>query len=258
MKRYMLLTKQSITVGLMLVLSAALVAAGVSQQVQTVQTAKTQERKLPVYCVDTNEKKVAITFDAAWGAEDTDELLSILSQYDAKATVFAVGDWARKYPDAVKAFYNAGHTIGNHSDSHKAYSKLSLDEITDDIEKCNAQIEKCIGEKPKLLRAPSGDYTNDVITAAEGLSMQTVQWSVDSLDWQGLEVAEMVSRVTGAATNGSIILFHNDVKNTPEALRQCLKILSEQGYQFVTVEELLYWDNYRIDSTGKQHKLPNA
>lgn len=254
MKRYMLLTRQSIAVGLLLMLSAVFVAAGVSVRYQAVQAAKTQERKLPVYCVDTNEKKVAITFDAAWGAEDTAELLSILDEYNAKVTVFAVGDWVRKYPDAVKAFYNAGHTIGNHSDSHKAYSKLSLEEITADIEKCNVEIENCIGQKPKLLRAPSGDYTNDVLTAAESLSMQTVQWSVDSLDWQGLAVAEMVTRVTGAATNGSIILFHNDVKNTPAALRQCLQTLSEQGYQFVTVEDLLYWDNYRIDATGKQHK----
>lgn len=255
MKRYIVLTKQSVTVGLLLMLSAVLVAAGVSERLQSVQTAKTQERKLPVYCVDTSEKKVAITFDAAWGAEDTDELLSILNEYNAKATVFAVGDWVRKYPDAVKAFHNAGHLVGNHSDSHKAYSKLSLDEITADIEKCNREIENCIGEQPKLLRAPSGDYTDDVITAADGLSMQTVQWSVDSLDWQGLSVEEMVARVTGAAENGSIILFHNDVKNTPEALRQCLQALSAQGYQFVTVEELLYWDNYRIDAAGKQHKV---
>ena len=72
---------------------------------------------------------------------------------------------------------------------------------------------------------------------------------------QGLSVEEMVARVTGAAENGSIILFHNDVKNTPEALRQCLQALSAQGYQFVTVEELLYWDNYRIDAAGKQHKV---
>lgn len=254
--KYMVLTKQSIAVGLMLALSAVLLVAGVSERYKIAQAANANERKLPVYCVDTEEKKVAITFDAAWGAEDTADLLTVLADYDAKATVFVVGDWARKYPDAVKAFYEAGHTIGNHSDSHKAYSKLSLEEITADIEKCNAEIEKCTGQKPKLLRAPSGDYTNDTITAAESFSMQTVQWSVDSLDWQGLEVEEMVKRVTSAAENGSIILFHNDVKNTPEALRQTLQILSERGYQFVTVEELLYWENYRIDSTGKQHPLP--
>lgn len=255
MKRYMLLTKQTIFTLLTLALSAVLVVAGISKQYTVKQAAKTVERKLPVYCVETAEKKVSVTFDAAWGAEDTEEILSILNEYNARVTVFTVGDWVRKYPDAVKAFHAAGHTIGNHSDSHKAYSKLSLEEIKADIEACNAEIEGCIGEKPKLLRAPSGDYTNDVITAADALSMQTVQWSVDSLDWQGLSVEEMVARVTGAAENGSIILFHNDVKNTPEALRQCLQALSEKGYQFVTVEELLYWNNYRIDGAGKQHKI---
>lgn len=253
--RYVLLTKRTIFVALTLIVSAFLVVAGISSRYEAISAAKTQERKIPVYCVDTNEKKIAVTFDAAWGAEDTDELLSILQEYNAKATVFVVGDWARKYPDAVRAFYDAGHTIGNHSDSHKAYSKLSLAEIQADIETCNAEIEKITGEKPRLLRAPSGDYSNDTLTAAEGLSMQTVQWSVDSLDWQGLSVEEMVTRVSGAAENGSILLFHNDVKNTPEALRQTLKILSEKGYQFVTAEELLYWENYRIDSAGKQHKL---
>lgn len=252
---YVLLTKRTIFVALTLILSAILVISGVSNRYEAAQTAKTQERKIPVYCVDTNEMKIALTFDAAWGAEDTDELLSILNEYNAKATVFVVGDWVRKYPDAVRAFYDAGHTIGNHSDSHKAYSKLSLAEIQADISACNAEIEKVTGEKPRLMRAPSGDYSNDTLTAAEEFSMQTVQWSVDSLDWQGLSVEEMVARVTGAAENGSVLLFHNDVKNTPEALRQVLKILSEKGYQFVTVEELLYWENYRIDSAGKQHKL---
>ena len=83
--------------------------------------------------------------------------------------------------------------------------------------------------------------------------MQTVQWSVDSLDWQGLSVEEMVKRVTAATENGSIILFHNDVKNTPDALREILRILSGEGYSFVTVEELIYWENYRIDSAGRQY-----
>lgn len=253
--RYVLLTKRTIFVALTLIVSAFLVISGISNRYEAIGAAKTQERKIPVYCVDTSEKKIAVTFDAAWGAEDTDELLSILKEYNAKATVFVVGDWARKYPDAVRAFYDAGHTIGNHSDSHKAYSKLSLAEIQADIQACNAEIEKITGEKPRLLRAPSGDYSNDTLTAAEGFSMQTVQWSADSLDWQGLSVEEMVARVTGAAENGSILLFHNDVKNTPEALRQILKILSDKGYQFVTTEELLYWDNYRVDSAGKQHKL---
>ena len=168
-------------------------------------------------------------------------------------TVFAVGDWVRKYPESVKAFYDAGHTIGNHSDSHKAYSELTYDELVADMEACSAAIEACTGTRPRVLRAPSGDYTDDTIAAAEALGMQTVQWSVDSLDWQGLSVEEMVKRVTAATENGSIILFHNDVKNTPDALREILRILSGEGYSFVTVEELIYWENYRIDSAGRQY-----
>lgn len=252
--RYLLLTKRSLFTALLLAVSAVLVTAGVSRQYRTQSAANTSERKIPVYCVDTNEKKIAITFDAAWGADDTDELLAILAEYNAKATVFAVGDWVRQNPDAVKAFYEAGHTIANHSDTHTAYSKLSYEEIKADIQRCNAEIEKCIGKAPALVRVPSGDYTNDAINAAESLSMQTIQWSVDSLDWQGISVEEMVERVTGAVENGSILLFHNDVKNTPEALRQILQILSERGYRFVTVDELIYTEDFRIDATGKQHK----
>lgn len=252
--RYLLLTKRSLFTALLLAVSAVLVTAGVSRQYRTQSAANTSERKIPIYCVDTDEKKIAITFDAAWGADDTDELLAILAEYNAKATVFAVGDWVRQNPDAVKAFYEAGHTIANHSDTHKAYSKLSYEEIKADIQRCNAEIEKCIGKAPALVRVPSGDYTNDAINAAENLSMQTIQWSVDSLDWQGVSVEEMVERVTGAVENGSILLFHNDVKNTPEALRQILQILSERGYRFVTVDELIYTEDFRIDATGKQHK----
>lgn len=252
--RYLLLTKRSLFTALLLAVSAVLVTAGVSRQYRTQSAANTSERKIPIYCVETDEKKVAITFDAAWGAEDTDELLEILAAYQAKATVFVVGDWVRQNPDAVKAFAEAGHSIANHSDTHTAYSKLSYEEIKADIQRGNAEIEKCIGKAPTLVRVPSGDYTNDAINAAESLSMQTIQWSVDSLDWQGVSVEEMVERVTGAVENGSILLFHNDVKNTPEALRQILQMLSERGYQFVTVDELIYTEDFRIDATGKQHK----
>lgn len=252
--RYMLITRRALSVGLVLMLAAAFVLAGVSNRYASNTTAGTQTRRLPVYCVETDEKKIAVTFDAAWGAEDTDELLQILAEYNAKATVFAVGDWVRKNPESVKAFYDAGHTIGNHSDSHKAYGELTYDELLTDMEACSAAIETCTGARPRVLRAPSGDYTDDTITAAEALGMQTVQWSVDSLDWQGLSVEEMVERVTAATENGSILLFHNDVKNTPDALREILRILSEEGYSFVTVEELIYWEDYRIDSAGRQYK----
>ena len=103
-------------------------------------SASVSQRKLPIYSVETDEKKIAITFDAAWTNQDTQQLIEILKKHNARATFFIVGDWAEKFPDSVKAFYDAGHTIANHSDTHKAFSKCSRDEIK--AEMLNRNIEE--------------------------------------------------------------------------------------------------------------------
>ena len=216
-------------------------------------TVSTTERKLPIYSVETAEKKIAITFDGAWSADDTDELLEILKKHNAKATVFAVGDWVIKNPDAIKKFYKNGHEIGNHSDSHPSFSKISRGEIKEEIMLCNSKIKNITGESPVLVRAPSGDYSNESIEVAESLGMKMIQWDVDSLDWKKLSVDEMYNRVTSKVQNGSIVLFHNGVKNTPEALDKILEKLRKDGYEFVTVSELIYWDDYEIDHSGRQN-----
>ena len=211
-------------------------------------------KKIPIYSVQTDESKIAITFDAAWTNQDTQELIKILKKHNAKATFFVVGDWAEKFPESVKAFHNAGHTIANHSDTHKAFSKCSREEIHEEIVNCNEKLEKITGENVTLLRAPSGDYTDQSIEIANSLEMQTIQWNVDSLDYTGLSVDEIVQRVLSSAENGSIVLFHNGVENTAEALDIILTNLSAQGYTFVSVNELIYKDNYYLDHTGRQHK----
>ena len=214
-----------------------------------------QERLLPIYSVETDKKLVAITFDAAWSAEDTDKLIKILEKHQAKATVFAVGDWVKKNPEAVKNFFKHGHEIGNHSDSHPAFSKINREEIKKEILSCNEKIKAVTGESPRLVRAPGGDYDNKSIEAAEALKMKMIQWDCDSLDWKLLSVDEMYSRVTSKVQNGSIVLFHNGVENTPEALDKILTKLEKDGYEFVTVSELIYWENYEIDHTGRQIKV---
>ena len=211
-------------------------------------------RRLPIYSVQTDEKKIAITFDAAWSAEDTDELIEILKKHNAKATIFAVGDWVKKNPDAVKKLHKNGHEMANHSDTHAAFSKISREEIKQEIVECNKKIEAITGKTPKLVRAPSGDYDNKSIEVAESLGMKMIQWDCDSLDYRGLSVNEIYNRITTKVQNGSIILFHNGVENTPEALDKILTKLKADGYEFVTVSELIYWNNYEIDHTGKQNK----
>ncbi len=210
-------------------------------------------RKLPIYTVQTDEKKVAVTFDAAWTNQDTDELIKILEKHNAVATFFIVGDWAEKFPESVKAFYDAGHTIANHSDTHKAFSKCSREEIKEEIINCNEKLEKITGEQITLLRAPSGDYTDQSLEVAKELGMYTIQWDCDSLDYTKISVDEIVNRVTTATKNGSIILFHNGVENTAEALDKVLTELTKQGYSFVSVNDLIYKENYYLDHTGRQH-----
>ena len=211
-------------------------------------------RKLPIYSVDTTEKKIAITFDAAWTNQDTDEIIEILKKHNAKATFFIVGDWAEKFPESVKAFYDAGHTIANHSDTHKAFSKSTREEIREEIVNCNKKLESITNAPVTLLRAPSGDYTDQSLDVCKELNMTMIQWSCDSLDYTKISTDEIVNRVIKGTTNGSILLFHNGVDNTAPALDEILTKLSQQGYSFVSVEDLIYKDYFHIDHTGKQCK----
>ena len=151
-----------------------------------------------------------------------------------------------EFPERVKAFHNAGHTIANHSDTHKAFSKCSRQQIQEEIVNCNTKLEAITGEKITLLRAPSGDYTDQSLEVANSLGMYTIQWNVDSLDYTGLSVDEIVQRILPRIENGSIVLFHNGVENTAEALDVILTQLSAQGYSFVSVEDLIYKDNYFV------------
>ena len=240
------------TMGVMSILLAIVMMLGLIAG-KYVSSASTQ-MNLPIYSVQTGKKQIAITFDAAWTNQDTEQLIQILKKHNAKATFFIVGDWAEKFPESVKAFYNAGHTIANHSDTHKAFSKCSREEIQQEIVNCNKKLESITGNKVTLLRAPSGDYTDQSLDVAKSLEMQTIQWNVDSLDYTGLSVDEIVQRVVSRIENGSIVLFHNGVENTAEALDVILTQLSTQGYSFVSVEDLIYKDNYYLDHTGKQHK----
>ena len=218
----------------------------------TAVTTSAKERMLPIYSVETDKKQISITFDAAWSAEDTDKLIEILKKHNAKATIFCVGDWVRNNPDAVKKFHNAGHEIGNHSDTHALFGTVRAEKVEEELKNCNEEIKKITGKEPSLCRAPSGDYDNKSIETCEKVGMKMIQWDVDSLDWKLLSVDEMYERVTSKVKNGSILLFHNGVENTPEALDKILTKLEKDGYEFVTVSELIYWDNYEIDHTGRQ------
>ena len=213
-------------------------------------------RLLPIYCVETEKKQIAISFDAAWGNDDTQTLIDILAKYDVPATFFVVGAWVDKYPESVKALSDAGHQVQNHSNTHPHMPQLSREQMKNEIESCNKKIEEITGKSPTLLRPPYGDYDNALIEVMNELNMYTIQWDVDSLDWKDSSTADSIyKRVTSKVKNGSIVLFHNDAEHTPEALPNILKTLKDEGYEFVFIDDLIMKENYTIDHTGKQCKM---
>ena len=139
------------------------------------------ERVLPIYCVERDNKAVSLTFDAAWGNEDTQMLIDILGQYNVKATFFLVGDWVDRYPESVKALHDAGMEVMNHSNDHAHFSKLSAQEIRDNVNACCDKIEKITGQRPTLFRCPYGEYDDHVVSTINEMGIQVIQWDVDPL-----------------------------------------------------------------------------
>ena len=214
--------------------------------------ASAAQRELPVYSVQRSDKVVAISFDAAWGNEDTQTLIDILEQFGVKTTFFVVGDWVDKYPESVKALADAGHEVMSHSSHHDHFSQLSTEQITADLKNCNEKIDNITGATPTLFRCPYGEYDDHVITAVRALGMEPIQWSVDSLDWKGLSAQEISERVLRQVKPGSIVLFHNAAEHTPEALPGILDSLQKDGYTIVPISQILLSGETFIDNTGMQ------
>ncbi len=219
------------------------------------------DRPLPIYCVETDQKTCSISFDAAWGNEDTQTLIDILEKYQVKATFFVVGDWVEKYPESVKALADAGHEVMSHSSHHDHFNSLTTQQIQEDLAACNEKIQAVTGVSPTLIRCPYGEYDDHVITAIRDYGMEPIQWNIDSLDWKGISGSEIAQRVTSRIEPGSIILFHNAAKHTPEALPTILETLLSQGYTVVPISKLIIHgscgQDYTIDHTGRQAAVSN-
>lgn len=234
---------------------AAATAAVAAIAVLTSVGTQAEGRLLPIYCVDRGDSKIALTFDVAWENSNTNELIEILDEYDARATFFVTGDWCDRYPDDVKAFYDAGHEIQNHSDKHPHVEGINVNDLIADTNEASRKITMITGEKPTLYRAPYGEYDDAALTTLEGMGYKVIQWDVDSIDWDKPTPAQIKERVLGKAKSGSIVLFHNDLENTTEALPQILSELSAQGYEFVPVSELIFPEEYYIDADGTQKAI---
>lgn len=215
--------------------------------------ASAAQRELPIYCVQREDKLISLSFDAAWGNEDTQTLIDILDQYGVNTTFFVVGDWVDKYPESVKALSGAGNEVMNHSSHHAHFSQLSAEQITADVNACNEKIAAITGQTPTLFRCPYGEYDDNVIRTLRSIGMTPIQWNIDSLDWKGISAKEIQERVLSKAEPGSIILFHNAAENTPDALPGIIEQLQADGYTIVPISQILLAGDTWIDNTGKQY-----
>ncbi len=195
-----LLKKKKLVGSLSMILAVVLIFSVVNSPAIVGASANT--RQLPIYCVQREDKVASLTFDAAWGNEDTETLINILGKYGVKATFFVVGDWVDKYPESVKQLYDAGHEVMCHSNDHAHFSKLTEKQIIDNINACCDKIEAITGQRPTLFRAPYGEYDDHVISTVDAMGIHTIQWDVDSLDWKDPPASDIVKRVTSKAGNG--------------------------------------------------------
>lgn len=247
--------KLKISINILLLIFIVLISVLARNDVQVLGSA---EEKHPIYHVDTDEKVVSLTFDVNWAEkENLQSILDILDKYNVKGTFFIMGGWVNYSEENVsklKEISERGHEIGNHSYKHPSFSKITSDAIEEEVKKTDEIIEKYTGKKPVLFRFPSGDYNKNALIKVRSLNHIAIQWDADSVDWKEMGAEIEYNKVMKNTKNGSILLFHNNAKYTPENLDRIIKELKSQGYEFKPVGEMIYTKDYYIDENGIQHK----
>lgn len=248
----MILVVKKTAVVVAIILIAVLVIGAVFA-VEGTKTAMAVKKLVPIYGVDTDSNKVAISFDAAWGSDKTLDILDTLDKFSVKATFFLVGFWVDEYPELVKEIHARGHLIGNHSTNHPHFNKLSAEEMQLEVTTTAEKITNLTGEEVKFFRAPFGEYNDTLINYLDNSGIKCIQWTVDTLDWKGIQGKEIADRVLKNAKSGSIILCHNNSDHILDALPVILLGLQNKGLSFVRMDELVLNDEYFIDNNGIQH-----
>ncbi|MCR5611453.1 MAG: polysaccharide deacetylase family protein [Clostridiales bacterium] len=210
-------------------------------------------KELPVYSVSREDKKIALTIDAAWDDDKTPFILSTLERYNVKATFFLCGFWAKAYPEQVKAIAAAGHTIGNHSMTHPHMTKISEAQMMKELAELDDLLEKITGKRSTLFRAPYGEYNDKVILTVRGAGYEPIQWDIDTIDWRPERSSQTIlDTVFKKLHDGAIILCHNNGYKIEEYLPTLIETALANGYTFVTVDELLLEGETIIDVNGVQ------
>jgi len=208
---------------------------------------------MPVCRVATDEKKVALTFDTAFGENDyTSQVLDVLSNEGVRATFCVMGLWAKENPEALDAVLRGGHEIASHSMNHMRYPDMTSAEIIKDASEASDLIFDMTGYDTNVIRLPYGAFDTNTILSLESEGYLPIKWSLDSKDWKGYASDKIADGVMGQVEKGDIIMFQNNMENTPEAVRSIVLSLREKGYKIVPLSDLLLNGDYIINGDGTQ------
>ncbi|MGZ9583448.1 polysaccharide deacetylase family protein [Paenibacillus marinisediminis] len=198
-----------------------------------------------IWEVKTKQKLIALTFDDGPDPRQTTEILKLLNQYGAKSTFFVIGKRVARYPELVRTILADGHEIANHTYNHVYFDRHTSEQrIRQELEQTQQAIRSAANYEPTLFRPPGGMYNDLIVNTAKSIPLKSIMWSwhQDTRDWSLPGVNRITEKVLNNARNGDIVLFHDFVSGrsqTKAALEIILPELKKQGFQFVTVTELL-------------------
>ncbi|MDQ0229361.1 polysaccharide deacetylase family protein [Metabacillus malikii] len=193
--------------------------------------------------INTDKKIVAFTFDDGPNPLYTKQILDIFHEYSSRATFFMIGEQMKKHPDTVKEVVNGGHEIGNHTFTHPMLTQLNDEECFEEIAATEGIIEQITGNKPNTFRPPYLDYNEHTHAIVQQFGYETIgALNMDAMDWEQPGVEHIVQKTRNHIQSGSIIIFHDgfgDRSQTVKAVRILVHELLNEGYQLVTISELL-------------------
>ncbi len=193
---------------------------------------------VPIYRGNPEKRQIALMFNVAWGEEYLHSILATLKKYNVKATFFVDGKWASTHQSLLRSILNSGMELGNHGYQHHLFSGLSKMQMVSDISRTNAILHSAIGVNPVLFAPPAGDFNPLTVKVASSLGMKTILWTVDTIDWKRPQPEVIAMRVLIKKTPGALVLMHPTLP-TSQALPSIITNLQKEGYQLVTVSELL-------------------
>ena len=208
-------------------------------------------KKMPINKVETNDRKISLTFNVASGSSNVETILDILDKYNIKASFFLVSNWVDKNEVIVKEISERGHDIGNYSNSYINMKEISESDLKNELNATSNKIECITGKKTTMYRPPFGKFDNKSLKACEDLGYTVVNWDTDSFDWKEIGPNFVIEKVLKGVHPGSIVLFHADINNSQQYLEK-LMIKLKQRYDIVPLSKLIYSEGYEVDSNGIQ------